>query len=81
MGPIRPIEDLLAELIELKEPAEREAYLNNVCGEDTALRGQLQNLLAAKLAVSVWLFVPGFVWHYNPLLRFVSHVTETSSAR
>ena len=34
MSQVRPIEDLFAELVELKTAAEREAYLDEVCGED-----------------------------------------------
>ena len=34
MSQVRPIEDLFAELIELKTAAERDAYLDEVCGDD-----------------------------------------------
>ncbi|MCS7469967.1 protein kinase [Stieleria sp. ICT_E10.1] len=48
MSQVRPIEDLFTELIELKSPAEREAYLDKVCGDDDDLRSRLKKLLAAN---------------------------------
>ncbi|MCR9293955.1 MAG: protein kinase [bacterium] len=48
MSQVRPIEDLFAELVALKSAAEREGYLDNLCGNDQALRGQLEKLLEAN---------------------------------
>ena len=47
MSQMRPIEDLFAELIELKTTAQREAYLARACSDDKSLRGQLEKLMAA----------------------------------
>ena len=42
MSNVKPIEELSQELIELPSADERQGFLDRVCGDDLALRRQLE---------------------------------------
>ncbi len=55
---LKRIEDIFGNAIEIPSPRVRDAYLKAVCGEDTALRNEIESLLQAHECVGDFLDSP-----------------------
>src|SRR5262245_34536883 len=58
MDPLR-VEQIFVEALAKVDPAARNAYLNEACGADTALRERVVSLLSAHAAAGDFLGLPG----------------------
>src|SRR5438105_88538 len=52
------VEDIFLAALDHKAPAQRKAYLNSACGEDAALRAQVEGLLRSHEEIGSFLAGP-----------------------
>ncbi|MGE0606655.1 MAG: protein kinase [Pirellulales bacterium] len=71
--------EIFEQAIEIQNPAERQAFLEQACGGDVKLRAQLDQLLASHQVASQFLKVP-LVEQLNPPAQNPAPTIEVSSA-
>src|SRR4051794_33426807 len=64
---ILDVEHILAEVVEIAEPARRKAYMDKVCAGDAALRNQVERLLGNYDRAGSFLEEPAAVSAKAPL--------------